>query len=245
MSFITHRPSNWTWPLGSPVRSLVLVVAMLFMSTPVTKAFGLFIPVNPRATFLRTNIDAPFDATAIDLFRYGIEPRDRIHLARVGFYKRGAEYTDSSIDLVGVFSESATLLGSSNPRRVVGAIDAGVDVETIPTYQGGLSTNIVQDFTIGPGFVDISVPFGAAYLFVSPNDSYFVDNTDPDANFGLNIHLIRYEEPSDRTLKSATHDRGFGGTPPTLVPEPQSLLVTSLGLLIIVGSTRKGIRNLF
>ncbi len=179
--------------------------------------------VNPRATYLRTNSDpSALDAVAINLstLSFTVTPGDFIRLERMGDYSAGSSLPDTQTWMVGVFSSSNVLLGSSNLNRVAGAIDAGTDVTTSPTFFGSLSTDIAQDFKISdpvgvPGGISsiiVEVPTGAAYLFVSPNDSFFGDNTDPNGNYGVQITSVA-----------------------RAIPEPSSLALLALGGLGLLG----------
>jgi hypothetical protein len=169
---------------------LTVVAGLLGLAAPARAAF---IPVDPRATYLKTNNDsAALDAVAIDLWALSFQPGDTIVLERVGDYSPFPAFGDINKSLVGVFSSSPSLLPGSNLNRVVGAIDAGTDWVTPPTNMGLLSTDIAQDFMIATSTgsvtsVTIQVPVGARYLFVTPNDSFFGDNQNPDGDYGVNI----------------------------------------------------------
>jgi hypothetical protein len=100
------------------------------------------------------------------------------------------------VQLIGVFSSNSVLLAQSQLNRVSGAIAAGTPLITRPTQSGSLPTDIPQDFLIQPpenppGIrtnISIRVPLGAAFLFVSANDSKFSDNSDDSTNhFGVLI----------------------------------------------------------
>ena len=62
----------------------------------------------------------------------------------------------------------------------------------------------------------VEVPAGARFLFVSPADSFFSDNADPDGDFGIGI---------------------------TVVPEPSGLVLAGVGLAGLLGGVwRRGRR---
>jgi len=146
-----------------------------------------FFKLDPQATYLRTNNDpGAKSAFPFDLGALGISPGDLLTLERVGDYRYrgGIADGDTATATIGVFSGSATLLGGANPNRVPGAIDAGTDVFSLPTDSGGLPTDISQDFALTTTVV---VPTGASHLFISPNDSFFGDNTDPDNDYGVRL----------------------------------------------------------
>ena len=155
--------------------------------------------IDSRATYLRTEGDSALDSFAFPLASLGISPGDLVRIERVGFYTPLASgYPDSVHYLNGVFSGSSTLIGSTFLNRLPGAIDAGVDVVTPNTWNGGLGTDITQDFAIDDGstfsFVDLRVPVGAAYIFFTANDSMFGDNGDPNGDFDAVVSVI--PEPS-------------------------------------------------
>lgn len=157
-----------------------------------------FIPINPRATYLRTNNDPSAQAAVpIDLhaLSFPVDPGDSILLERIGDFSPFAAFGDNALSLLGVFSASSTLLPASNQSRVVDAIDAGTDFTTAPTAMGALPTDIPQDFAIStpagsPASVLVQVPAGARFLFTAPHDSFFGDNTDPNGNYGLRITAV-------------------------------------------------------
>ena len=178
---------------------------MTISSTGDTKLGGtsLHIIINPKATYLRTNGDASaLNATAINLTALGIAAGDILVIEQTGdFDPDGAgAATDSATGMAGVFSTSVTLTASANLNRVSGAVAAQDPVfggqlpaqVTPNTVSGNLATDITQDFFIGSAAADsdvvTQVPAGAGFLFVSPNDGFFGDNTDPDADFGINIY---------------------------------------------------------
>jgi T5SS/PEP-CTERM-associated repeat protein len=156
------------------------------------------IVINPNATYLRTNADPlAIDAIAINLATLGIAAGDLISIEQSGEYDgNGAAAGGDAFDLVGVFSTSTTLTASSNLNRVTGAIAAtnvfGAATPpfiTSPTSTGGLATDIAADVLI-PVAEDnlVIVPVSATTLFVTPNDSFFGDNTDIDNDFGIDIY---------------------------------------------------------
>ena len=50
----------------------------------------------------------------------------------------------------------------------------------------GLVTDVSQDFRLGgSGYTQVLVPSSAVALLLTPNDSFFGDNTDPDNDFGV------------------------------------------------------------
>lgn len=149
------------------------------------------LPVNPRATYLHTAIpDAnALPAVAIDLTALGLQPGDPIRLERLGAFAPGGSFPDQQ-SMIGVFSSTDTLDPATESHRVPGAIDAGTDVLSLPTFVGAQPTDIPEDFAITGAGTVLTIPAGAQVLFVSPNDSYFSDNSDPDGDYTLRITLL-------------------------------------------------------
>ena len=150
------------------------------------------ISLNPKNTYLHTNSDASGDAVPVDLAALGITPGMHLRLRQPGDYDLGPT-GDNYTHLVGIFSATATLLDESNLHRVQDAIDAGFDVQTGDTWVGTQPTDVPEDFAITyPPLTDVTVtvPAGAAFLFVTALDSLYQDNTDPDGDYGVDIDVI-------------------------------------------------------
>jgi uncharacterized repeat protein (TIGR03803 family) len=156
------------------------------------------IPIDPRATYLRTNDDPQaLDAVPISLDALGIAPGNAITLKALGDFTYWYEYEgglpeDPNWLAAFVFSSSNVLLPSSNLNRVPGALairqGASPSVETWPTGVGDLPTDIPQDF----GFwtwesATVIVPPGAHWLFVAVVDSYYGDNADLNGDLAIQI----------------------------------------------------------
>lgn len=111
-----------------------------------------------------------------------------------------------------VFSSTDELLSNTTLNRVPGAIDAGANYTTGPLLNGELN-DISQDFFV-PGAgnsttsVTVQIPDKAKFLFFSPNDSFYSDNTDTDADGDYGVRI---------------------SAPGGAVPEPSPLLVVLLG----------------
>lgn len=177
------------------------------------------ISIDPVRTYLLTNNDpwwgggSPAGTTPIVLSELGINGGDIIQLERLGDYYNGYagyEADISSLDvfdaMIGVFSNSETLLASNVLDRIPGALDAGVDLLTGSTLFGDMTTDIAEDFGIGNIF--LQVPVGATHLFVAAHDIYYSDNSDPDGDFAVRItQVASVPEPSTVSLVAL----GLGG----------------------------------
>lgn len=159
---------------------------------------ALSIQVSPRSTYLLTNNDPlAIDSTAISLADYGISPGNLIRVERFGSYDVGAQppfFGDVLDGFSAVFSSSSILLGPSLLNRVPGAINAGDDILTRPTTFDSINTDIAEDFGLTNDstlqFIEVFVPQGASYIFLSARDTYFSNNTDPDNDFRLDISVV-------------------------------------------------------
>ena len=172
---------------------------LLAFCTPSFEQQGgeLFYGLNSKSTYLRVeNGDSAAAPLAISLDELGAQPGDTLHLEPAGTYSDLNVLKDGSDRrLTGVFSSSNTV-GSPNERsRIAGAIDAGANVVT-ESYLECLfffctvrSSDIAQDFRIDPA-IDVVVPAGAEYLFVSPTPTgqWWKDNS--GFGFGVNVEVI-------------------------------------------------------
>lgn len=150
------------------------------------------IPVNPKATYLRTNNDASaVPAPGIPLSALGVAAGQWLRITTVGNYSDGGA-GDTQRGLVCLFSANPTLLPNSAGllERVPGAILAGPAVATPNTYYGNQSTDVPQDFVVSRNSwnngVLVKVPTGANYLFLAVNDpnySFYGNNVDPNSDF--------------------------------------------------------------
>ncbi len=206
--------------LSQPIRHHLLPAAValaLAAGAPGSARGDLIFSLDPRGAYVRVNGESPPDAVPIDLLALGINPGDTIMITRLGDYQRGNSAPfdeDIFLDTTAVFSSSATLGPASDLNRVVGAIGAGLDFVTVPTFVGALLTDIPEDFEVSNfdgtiTSVTVQVPAGARFLLVSPADSFFSDNSDLNGDFGVRI---------------------------TVVPEPPSLVLAGLGLAVCLAA---------
>ena len=142
-------------------------------------AVGTF-DVDPRGTYLRTNLDTVNAPTVIDLDALGVSPGDSLFVKILGevdldpAQSQNGEPGAGSFSTLGVFSSSTTLLGTDELDRVPDAIDVPGEIVTGTTALGDLPTDIPEDVTVNRG--QFLVPAGATTLFLSPNDRFFSDN---------------------------------------------------------------------
>jgi hypothetical protein len=161
----------------------MLAFACLAQSTTLT--------VDSRRTYLRTSSDGgALNAAPVDLFALGFAAGDTIRLTQLGDFNCHPNCGDNSTGMIALFSSvNATLASSSVVQRVTGAIDAGVDAVTAATFFGNLPTDIPQDFAVPATGVNVIVPAGARFLYVTAHDSLYGDNGDPNGDFAVRIEL--------------------------------------------------------
>ena len=191
--------------LRVPVKTSIIAVLVSLFGT--TQVLADIIPIDPRATYLLTNMDPhALNAPAIDLATLGLGAGDQVALQTLGDYCFSGGLSipvacpagEVATPMIGVFSATNTLLDSSILNRVPGAITTGVlPVVTPPTLMGGLATDIPQDFRIrlDPFSTILTIPDGAEFLFVGVADTFYGDNHDPDNDLALSIAEIS-EPPS-------------------------------------------------
>ena len=187
--------------LGKTTASTMLLGTLVLPSVEAEASF--IVSVDPKATFIRTNDDpGALNMVPIDLAANGINPGDVLLLERLGDYSfdvlSNPPRPDDVTNMIGLFSSSSTLLESNVLDRVPGSL-ATVGVyqpwATEPTYLGGLPTAVPNTFSINP-FALVQVPTGAQFLFVSPSDSLFTDNGDPNGNYALRVTTVVPEASS-------------------------------------------------
>jgi hypothetical protein len=164
----------------------------------------LYVP--PRATYLRVSqqdrASGALDAIPHQLSALGIAPGDQLRLERLGEFQFNQSHPDLVYyGLLVLFSSTNQLLPHTELHRVPGALAVGDPHQTRPTFHGNLPTNIPEDFVVGMGRngdptiprdepVYVTVPEGAQYLFLSPDDDQFSDNLDVDEDFSLCINIV-------------------------------------------------------
>jgi hypothetical protein len=177
--------------------------------------------IEPRCTFLRTDsIDTACDAAPIYLAGRGIFAGDSIALGRVGaFSYNGAR--DETDGMIGVFSATSVLLPPNVLARVPDAIPVGVNpVDDGVSHFEQLPRDIPEDFFID-GNTTVTVPPGAAFLFVCSLDTAYFDNLDIDKDYGLVLPdngafaELTWDPPSDADLGPPENLVAVVGSPGT------------------------------
>ncbi|QNN22862.1 hypothetical protein HED60_11490 [Planctomycetales bacterium ZRK34] len=151
------------------------------------------ISLNPRQTYLHSVGEQSESPMPVDLAALGIDPGMTITLMQLGDYQGQKQNEDRIQTLAAVFSASDVLLGRDHLCRVRDALacESG-EVQTPPAAAvnaQGLHepTDIAEDFDVTTEGIRVVVPDGARFLFFSPRDSYFSDNSDPDGDYAVSI----------------------------------------------------------
>ena len=193
-------------------------------------------PLNPRATYLRSNSDAPQPPLVLDLAALGIAPGHWVRVGSTGAFRYINGGGDNHRSLCAVFSASATLLATNVQQRVVDAIAAGPAFASGNTWYGNLPMDVPQDFFCSrqswADSIDVRVPAGATHLFVGVHDSLYNDNVDPNGDWGVVLTLLPVPTLPGTgehiTLKSAVN--GVPAQAPDLhVAPPGSTTTVELG----------------
>ncbi len=148
------------------------------------------IPVNVKATYLRTNSDpTAVPAPGIPLSAVGTGAGQLLSIRTVGAYQVNGLGGDTQTTLICVFSGGPTLLPDGQQVRVPGAIAAGPSFATANTSYGNLATDIGQDFIVSrtswDNGVQVRVPTGATHVFVATTSSFYGNHSDPNNNFAV------------------------------------------------------------
>jgi YVTN family beta-propeller protein len=180
-----------------------------------TRQSTIKLPVDPRGTYLVTGPgDSPNPPLIISLASLGIKPGDVISAVSVGDEDACGvgEFCSGEIfapQFCGVFSSSNTLLPNGGAvNRVPGAIapnfTTAFSCNTPPNASGQLPTDIPQDFAlIGE---PVTVPAGAAYLFVAVIDVFYGDNIDPNRDFGVALTVNSSSSVNGKVLMAGGID---------------------------------------
>ncbi len=176
-----------------PLASFAAVALALVAGSALTPlAAQTVVPLTAKGSFLHVNSDSVVNAVPVALAPLGLLPGTSVRLRVLGDFDQGPG-GDVVTDTLGVFSSSATLLGAALLHRVPDAIDAGEDFFTITTFQGNQATDIAEDFFLGTPtspVVTVLVPAGATHLFLCAYDHYYADNSDPDADYRVELTRV-------------------------------------------------------
>ena len=146
--------------------------------------------LSPQATFIRADAgDTISGPIVIDLGSLGIVPGQVIGLSSSGFYVWGIGQADEARSTNMVFSTSSELLPYTELNRVPGAIPATMPAifTTNTCYlPAGQTTDIGEDFAINVPEI-VTVPAGAAFLFIGTYDCAYWDNSDPNGDLKVTI----------------------------------------------------------
>lgn len=138
--------------------------------------------VHPKGVYLKIHkLDKRQPPLRIKLSKIGIKSGDKITLKATGDYKSGDRFLDDSTGMIAVF------VGTNRKKFI--SPGTGSSVSNAPTrtcWKGNFKSNdIVHDFVVGSG--DVIVPKRAKSILVSAYDCHFLDNTDPDKDFYMQI----------------------------------------------------------
>jgi hypothetical protein len=148
------------------------------------------IPLDSRQAFLHVDsVDTAQPAPALPLANYGLAPGQTVRMAAVGDFDNGPG-GDQFYAQLAVFSSSPVLLAPSERYRVPGALGVGRNAVTGPTQPSGEPTDIPEDFYVILGDT-VVIPAGATHLFVAPAETYYIDNSDPDGDFAVEIRVLQ------------------------------------------------------
>lgn len=195
-----------------------LAVAVTGMAAPLQAQ--TFYQVSPTGSFYRTSSETPAAPLIISLADYlgatslHLKPGGKLQVAGGGSPVHDAVFC-------AVFSTSNDLLASTEQQRVPGALTSSASSDspcvTGNTLYGGAPTDLTQDFFVPFAGLEVGVPAGANYLFVSVFDDYYSDNVSPNPSaYGITV------------------------TPTVIstVPEPSSMLLLGAGLAGLVAVRR-------
>ncbi|MBL9077451.1 MAG: hypothetical protein JNL08_08110 [Planctomycetes bacterium] len=165
---------------------IVLASLLLPLCAAAPALAQIQIPINPKATFLRTNIDAQaVPAAAVPLAALSVAPGQWLSISTTGGFSNNGS-ADNQRNLACVFSSSNVLSPDGVQNRVPGAIAAGTAYTSALTLNGNLPTDIPQDFAVtntkSNGTL-VKVPPGATHIFYAIADNSYSGNTDPNNDY--------------------------------------------------------------
>lgn len=189
-------------------------------------------PLNPRATFLRTNNDSPAAPLVLDLGTLGVTAGNWLRIGTTGAFRYINGGQDNFRSLIGVFSSSNLLLATNLQFRVPGAIAAGPAFPSGGTYSGSLPMDIAEDFFCSRNLWDdsiaVRVPAGATHLFLGVHDSLYNDNVDPNGDYAAVVTIL--PTPTLPGTGEYLELRGAVGSTPVSSPDVHA---TTLGAAMV------------
>ena len=152
-------------------------------------------PIAPTNTFHRVNQDpGAGNAYSLPIGAFGVSPGQWLKLSVVGDWNNGVS-GEVLRDMVGCFAATGVVLDGAQQNRLQQPLATGPQyVPTTGTAIGNLPIDIGQDFWISrTGYaneVNVKVPAGSVHLFLCVPDSFYSDNTDLNANLGVEVSVI-------------------------------------------------------
>ena len=149
-------------------------------TTRVLSAPTQSLQINPKGTFLPNDGSGGTQqaATTKALSELGVTAGQYLSLSLRGAYQTNNERTDTSNSALAIF------LNASGEKLDVPVVSRVVSPSNAST---GASTDIVEDFALGASAVVVQVPEGATHLAVMSNDWFVGDNSDPNADFFVDM----------------------------------------------------------
>lgn len=173
-----------------PHRLPAIAAVAVLLTAGAVSAQTVTIPLDSRQAFLHVDsLDTAQPAPALPLAAYGLAPGQTVRMAAVGDFDNGPG-GDQFYAQLAVFSSSPILLGQAERYRVPGALGVGRNAVTGPTEPSGEPMDIPEDFYVIHGDT-VVIPAGATHLFVAPAETYYIDNTDPDGDFAVEIRVLQ------------------------------------------------------
>jgi hypothetical protein len=191
------------------MRKATLLTLVLLTVLLAGSAYGAAIfNVDPTGTYLRVDPASTgyTDPLFINLSENGLTPGMGVWIQTLGDFctSSGDPCVESSLALGAVWVNLAAVNPDSSLLYRLSAIDP-IDGSPIGagnmTWPGGAATDIAQDFMVPLGSAGlVTVPTGATYLAVGVIDSWYDDNSDPDADLQVSIEANTVPEPGTLML---------------------------------------------
>jgi hypothetical protein len=164
----------------------------LFDALPLSTSF------DPRAGFLTPTspeFDNPRPPLILDLAALNVTAGDQLSIASFGDFAYWPDDpswdgVERNSEIIAIFSVGSTLLDTSAPNRVPGAIEARLPTgEVAPQMLEAVGYTVENDIPLSFFARDVTVvvPDGATHLFIGVPDPYYADNVDGDNDFGVRV----------------------------------------------------------